>query len=175
MKTDIITPNLLHTLSKEKQKEFEGILPLLVKKLIINSCGSISSIRMPHGNDIWAPGFDGVICCEKQSTYVPVGFSVWEFGTNEDSLGKLNDDYKKRTKNSLGIEKEQSYFIFVTPKVWAYNRQKTIIEWEREHTDWKQVKVYDASILCDWINNEPAVCAWLIEEFFNEPIFFFYD
>lgn len=167
---EVINSNMLDTLSREKQREFQGLLPLLVKKLILNSCKSIDSIRMPHGDDIWAPGFDGVVHCAEESIYVPAGYSVWEFGTNKDSLEKMNEDYKKRTQNSLGVSKEDACFCFVSPKIWAYS--KSIDEWQSEHTDWKQIKIYDASILCDWINSEPAVRAWLMEEVFHKPVDF---
>ncbi len=109
---DIINASMLNALSTEKKREFEGLLPLLVKKLILNSCTAIDSIRIPHGEDIWAPGFDGFIHCTKQTTYVASGDSVWEFGTNKDSLKKINEDYDKRTLNSQGITKEETSFYF---------------------------------------------------------------
>lgn len=167
---EIITAKKLDSLSIEKQREFEGLLPLLVKKLILHSCTIIDSIRMPHGEDIWAPGFDGFVHCAEQTTYVASGNSVWEFGTNKDSLKKVNEDYDKRTLNSQGIIKEETSFYFVSPKIWAFPTTK--IEWENEHTDWKQVKIYDASVLCDWINSQPTVCAWLMETLFDADIEF---
>ena len=52
--------------------------------------------------------------------------------------------------------------IELLPKIWAY--AKAISEWEAEHREeWKNVIVYDAAILCDWINSELAVAAWLFE------------
>ena len=167
---EIITAKKLDSLSTEKQREFEGLLPLLVKKLILNSCTAIDSIRMPHGEDIWATGFDGLVHCAEQTTYVASGYSVWEFGTNKDSLKKVNEDYDKRTLNSQGITKKETCFYLVSPKIWAFPTTKT--EWENEHTDWKQAKIYDASVLCDWINSQPAVCAWLMETVFSEEIEF---
>lgn len=159
----IINAEWLDTMSKQHQRKFQELLPELVKKLIINSCTSVSSIRMPHGDDIWAPGFDGVVDCSEGNRYVPAGRSVWEFGTNENKLQKINDDYQKRTQNPLGSKIEETSFCLVTPKVWAY--PQTITAWEAEHTDWKQVKIYDASVLCDWIEQTPVVCAWLLEQF----------
>lgn len=167
---EVITASMLDSLSDEKKREFEGILPLLVKKLITNSCKLISSIRMPDGNDIWAPGFDGLVHCDEQTTYVAAGDSVWEFGANKDPFKKVNEDYRKRTSNTLGLKREETSFYFVTPKIWSYS--KTITEWEAEHTEWKQARVYDASVLCDWINSEPAVCAWLMEKLFNASVDF---
>ena len=159
----IINAEWLDAMSKQHQRDFQELLPELVKKLIINSCTSVSSIRMPHGDDIWAPGFDGVVDCSEGNCYVPAGRSVWEFGTNENTLQKINDDYQKRTQNPLGSKIEETSFCLVTPKVWAYSQ--TITAWEAEHTDWKQVKIYDASVLCDWIEQTPVVCAWLLEQF----------
>ena len=40
-------------------------------------------------------------------------------------------------------------------------------EWETEKNEkkeWKCVHVYDAPILCDWINSCPVVAAWLAEK-----------
>lgn len=159
----IINAEWLDAMSKQHQRDFQELLPELVKKLIINSCTSISSIRMPHGDDIWARGFDGVVDCSDGNCYVPAGRSVWEFGTNENTLQKINDDYQKRTQNPLGSKIEETSFCLVTPKVWAH--PQTITAWEAEHTDWKQVKIYDASVLCDWIEQTPVVCAWLLEQF----------
>ena len=45
--------------------------------------------------DIWAPGFDGVIECDEASIYVISGKSVWEFGTNDAPLKKIESDYQK--------------------------------------------------------------------------------
>ena len=65
---EIITASMLSSLCEEKKREFEGLLPLLVKKLILHSCIDIDSIRMPHGEDIWATGFDGLVHCAEQTT-----------------------------------------------------------------------------------------------------------
>lgn len=130
----IINAEWLDAMSKQHQRKFQELLPELVKRLIINSCTSVSSIRMPHGDDIWAPGFDGVVDCSEGNRYVPAGRSVWEFGTNENTLQKINDDYQKRTQNPLGIKIEETSFCLVTPKVWAY--PQTITAWEAEHADW---------------------------------------
>ena len=167
---EFITPSMLQSLNVENKRLFESLLPLLIKKLIIQGSNNLSSIRMPSGNDIWANGFDGVISCDNGSTYVSKGVSVWEFGTSEDSLKKINDDYEKRTNNTLGIDKENAVFYLVMPKIWAYRTSLT--EWESMHNDWKEVHIYDASVLCDWINSDPAVCAWLFETIFHKQVDF---
>ena len=167
---ELITASMLEALNTEKKRQFEELLPLIIKKLIISGTRDLTGLRMPSGNDIWASGFDGVISCVTGTTYITKGTSVWEFGTSRDSLRKIESDYAKRTKESLGIEKSQTTFYLVSPKIWAF--QKSITQWETEHTDWKAVHVYDASVLCDWINSEPTVVSWLLELLFDTRVDF---
>ncbi len=157
----IVTPKKLEEWNDTNKRLFEGLLPELVKKLIIASNTSVKYNRFPSNDDIWAPGYDGVAVCNMDSEYVKAGNSVWEFGTSSASLEKINGDYKKRTSNPLGFDKKQTSFYLVLPKIWAF-KSISLTEWENTHCDWKQVKVYDAVQLCDWINKCPSVCAWLL-------------
>lgn len=131
---DFFTGETLQLLIEKDKKKSEGLLPELIKRLILSSSPSVSSIRMPGLEDILAPGFDGIVNCKEATTYVADGISVWECGTNVDSLKKINEDYEKRTRNSLGINKASTTFYFVVPKIWAYNNQgMPISKWESEH------------------------------------------
>lgn len=152
-------------IAEENKRLFQELLPELVKRLILNGCTSIKNIRIPGMNDVWAPGFDGVIENAKAFKYVCEGKSVWEFGTDHRSLAKIESDYSKRTNNPLGVDKASTEFYLVSPYIWAHDSHGvSLTSWEASHTgDWKNVHLYDASILADWINSEPAVCAWLIE------------
>lgn len=166
---EIITASKLESLSIEKSRLFQELLSELVKRLIIDSSKSLSSIRIPSKDDIWAPGFDGIIENDEKNTYVAAGKSVWEFGNNINPQTKFNTDYDKRTKNPLGIDKKETTFYFVTPKIWAFKGTgESISEMENNKEDWKEVHVYDASVLCDWINSRPIVAAWLIEQLFDD-------
>ncbi len=163
---EIINTNRLKQLCIEHKKKFEQIFPTLIKRLILSSVSSISSLRFPGDDDVWAPGFDGNVECVEGNRFVPQGKSVWELGTKDHSLKKINEDYEKRTRDSLGVDKNHTIFILVLPKIWAFNGSGTAIDaWENAHHDWMVVKVYDAPILCDWINSNPSVCAWLLEQF----------
>ncbi len=163
---EIITANKLKEMNSLNKRKFEQLLPEIVKRLLIASNSSVTEHRFPSGDDIWAPGYDGVANCEMATTYVCKGKSVWEFGTNDDSLSKINEDYKKRTQNPLGINKKETGFYLVIPKVWAY--QTSLTEWISQHDDWAFTKVYDAVTLSEWINSEPVVCAWLLEEIYGD-------
>ena len=165
----LFTSKMLERLMSEQKKKSEGLLPEIVKRLIQSKCSDLSYLRVPDGDDIWAPGYDGIVVNETKTTYVAQGKSVWEFGTNSDSLEKINGDYKKRTTHPLGVEKSDTTFYLVVPKVWAYRISTT--EWEAEHREeWKAVHVYDASVLCDWLNSEPAVCAWIMQSYLENEL-----
>ena len=151
----IITAGKLKEINTLHKRKFEQLLPELIERLVISSNSSVIEHRFPSGDDIWAPGFDGVLHCEMASEYVCKGKSVWEFGTNDAALDKINKDYEKRTGNSLGVEKTTTGFYLVIPKIWAYGISLT--EWEAQHNDWAFTRVYDAVVLCEWLNKEPNV------------------
>ncbi|MFR7742548.1 MAG: hypothetical protein ACLU3I_04065 [Acutalibacteraceae bacterium] len=153
---------MLETLLIEQRRYSEGLLPEIIKRLINCSGAEVDGLRIPDGDDVWAPGYDGIVSAKVESRYITAGKSVWEFGCSSDSLAKIESDFEKRTENSLDIDKANTTFYLVVPKIWAY--AKAISEWEAEHREeWKNVIVYDAAILCDWINSELAVAAWLFE------------
>lgn len=166
-----ITASKLDSLSSEQKRKFQELFPELIKRLIVSEQSNVRNIRFPHLDDIWAPGFDGIVESTTESRFVARGTSVWELGTNADSLEKINSDYAKRTKNSLDVDKGNATIYLVVPKIWAY--KISLVEWENSKSEWKRVRVYDASILCDWINECPNVCAWLFEEVFGEHLGFY--
>ena len=94
-KMSFITSEMLKRFLEQDKRKFEGLFSELVKRLILSSCQSVSNIRMPGRDDVWAPGFDGIVESQEQTPYVAAGVSVWEFGTNADSLSKINKDYQK--------------------------------------------------------------------------------
>ena len=154
---ELISAGTLEKIFAEHKRKTEELLPALIKRLINSSCPD-ANLRIPEEDDIWAPGYDGIVSTETGSRYVAAGNSVWEFGTAADSLSKINSDYEKRTMESLGVNKAETTFYLVSSKVWAY--ETPIAEWETMHSaDWKRVKIYDITVICDWLNCEPDVCA----------------
>jgi len=80
-----------------------SILPLLIRRIILQSNQSITFIKMPGEEDTDLGGYDGEVRAGQGNAFVPAGHSVWEFGTSNDIKTKANSDYDKRTKDSLGI------------------------------------------------------------------------
>lgn len=161
----LIDSNLLKKLVEEKKALFSsgGLFSELIRRLILSSGEGITDIRIPTMDDVRAPGFDGKVVSSEQYLYVGKGTSVWEFGTSEDYLSKINEDYNKRTTDPCGMKKDETIFYLVTPYLWA-NPRTSITEWENSKKDWKKVVIVDGSKLCDWLEIEMNVAIWLIEQ-----------
>lgn len=144
-------------------KSAESRFPHLVKALI---CAVIEpdKLRMPSGDAVWVPGFDGVVTSIEKNRFVPTGLSVWELGTNADFRSKANEDYEKRSKDKEPREKEkpkqkvdrpQTTFVFVTPLVWK--DKQDWVDQKKAKGIWQDVTVVDGVDLQDWIEAAPAV------------------
>ena len=82
---DIINTKILKEIMQTEKRRAEELLPELVKLLIVSSVKDIISVRVPDKDDIWAPGFDGIIEVKESTLHVSDGISVWEFGTCNES------------------------------------------------------------------------------------------
>jgi len=141
------------------RRDCQETLPQLVRKLIRATSKSIKSIKFPSGENILIGGWDGILEVSEETEYLPLGISLWEFGSNKDIRGKANRDYNKRTSNPLGFNPNESTFIFVTPRLWN-NSKDWIIEKKKENI-WKEIKVINAENLEEWLEITPSVSSWL--------------
>ena len=129
-------------------KECQQTLPELVKKLIDASVANVDRLSFPSGDATSLSGWDGIVSCQESIDLVPSGVSLWECGATEKVKRKIDGDYDKRTKDSLGYVKADSTFVFVTPRIW-----EGVNEWiDSHHGDWKKVVVYTAIELESWID-----------------------
>jgi hypothetical protein len=140
-------------------REAQGILPLLVRKLIRSTVGGeIDKLKFPAGDSIHLGGWDGKLESRVETEFIPKGISYWEVGSGKNISTKANKDYSKRTKDPLGGDPSTSTFIFVTPRIWTNKN-----DWRKEKKKegiWKEVYVYDAEDLEGWIELNPSVGAW---------------
>ncbi|MDR3716713.1 MAG: hypothetical protein P4L51_28230 [Puia sp.] len=133
-------------------------LPLVVSRLIRATTPLDSSLDFPSGADTYSGGWDGFVRCGKDTGRVPGGISLWEMGTEKDSKGKADDDYKKRSLKPLGYVPADCTFVFVTPRKW--NKKKTWSDAKKAEKKWKDVRVFDGSDLEQWMLDAPAVGWW---------------
>lgn len=131
----------------------------IVRRLIQQTNRSVSSLDMRSDEGVGFGGYDGVISAATETPFVPDGESVWELGVGEDPASKANDDYKKRTKDSLGVDKTATTFVFVTPRVWS-GKTKWADE-RRAEGEWKDVRAFDAEDLVAALEQAPGVHYWV--------------
>ncbi len=139
-------------------------LPHLIRKLILATVcnNSIKYIQFPYGEDVQTGGYDGVLITELENMFVPLGESIWEFGTTNNKKGKADEDYEKRRKDSLGKIPNQTTYININAKKY---RDKT--KWAAEKKSegfWKDVKYIDAIDIEQWLELAPIVELWLAEK-----------
>ncbi len=141
------------------RRDCQETLPQLVRKLIRATSESIKSIKFPSGENVSIGGWDGILVVTEETEYLPLGTSLWEFGANSDIKGKADDDYTKRTNNPLGYDPAKSTFVFVTPRLWT--RGDEWVEEKKKEEKWKDIKVINAEVLEEWLENAPTVASWL--------------
>lgn len=148
-----------HIRNWASRRDCQDKLPLLIRKLIRATSSNIKNISFPAGENVSIGGWDGVLEISEETTYVPLGTSVWEFGASNNPKGKADDDYNKRKADPLGFDPKETTYIFVTPRLWTKKDEWTLEK--NKEGFWKEVRVYDAQDLEEWIETAPSVGAWL--------------
>lgn len=140
------------------QKEAEGLLPQLIRELIFAS-GILEPVTMPVASSNYLHGWDGVVHCKNNlgSEYLPIGFSCWEMGKGKDPKSKAEDDYKKRTKNPLGVDSAKAVFVFVSMQRWERESKEKWIEEKLADKKWKDVRVIDVEDIEIWLERNPVI------------------
>jgi addiction module HigA family antidote len=136
-----------------------GELAALLRRLINSTGESLSRVDFPAYENSQRHGWDGVVSAGAATPWIPLGDSGWEFGVNEDPRRKAEGDYRARTDEVLPSEREETTFVFVTPRNWPAKSA-----WEaakRATGEWKDVRAFDASDLEQWLETSVAAQSWL--------------
>jgi len=153
--------------TRQNHRRAQEMLPLLVRKLILASVKS-SSIQVPVGDSISTGGWDGILQVDQGNIFVPTGNSVWEFSTTKNINKKANEDYAKRVRNSRGINKKNTTFVYVTSLKWKDHdiwKQK-----KNKSKTWKEVRALNADSLELLLQQYPAVHRWFARIIGKRPI-----
>lgn len=146
-----------NTHAKKAQTE----LPRLIRRL----CFDISSthqLAFPSGDSTYMPGWDGVLSSERNTTWIPLGVSYWEFGCHKNIEKKVNGDYQKRVEQTSTEQRSEATFIFITPRRWQ--KKNEWIENQKQKNEWADVRAYDADDLEQWLEQTPVVALQFAEE-----------
>lgn len=140
-------------------RDCRGNLPLLIRNLIRATVSNISHILFPAREGVGSPGWDGILESSESNEYIPDGVSVWEMSCNSNVRTKANTDYEKRKEDIKGMNPSETTYICVTPR--KFNNKDDWCEEKKQEGFWKDVRVYDADNLEDWISQAPTVGLWL--------------
>jgi addiction module HigA family antidote len=141
-------------------------LAVLLRTLVHSTGRGLSKVDFPGNDDSQRKGCDGVVEASEGSPWVPGGKSVWEFGTDQDIKRKADKDFSKSVEAIGDDERLETIFVFVSPRRWG---GKTAWQQEqRQLNRWKDVLVYDASDLEQWLEQSLQGQAWFANET-NQP------
>ncbi len=147
----------------ETNHEARQLLPVLLRKLIHSTARELCQIDFPGYDNAERKGWDGTVEASTATPWIPKGKSGWEFGTSQRPIQKADSDYAARLDSVSPSERAECTFVFVTPRNWlgktAWVRNKNA------EGDWKDVRVFDASDLEQWLEESIPAQMWLAEEF----------
>lgn len=157
----------------------DAVLPELLRRLVYASGAIVHSIHVPVGKNTNVGGYDMRLVVDGARSHVPDGESVWEMGVGEDVLRKFDDDYNKRSGDSLGVNCAQTAYVAVTARKFPISRQSpnqnrafysAPQDWSNSKRGgpWREVHVVDARVLEGWLAQAPAVASWFAREHLGE-------
>lgn len=166
----ILTENQLDEWVLGNARDAQAVIVELVWRLVAASCPAPLERRFPLGDSIGQHGPDGVLNVNLSfDPFVPEGRSFWEVGTGLKAGDKATSDYKGLVETIPENIRQQSSFVFVTPRsgrrdwehTWKEDAQGRWLEDRISRKEWAEVRVIDGTKLIDWIHQFPAVGIWL--------------
>ncbi len=150
-------------------RESQAVIPELIYWLVKASAPNLTVCRIPYGEAVNQPGWDGLIQTEETFLeFVPRGKSFWEIGTGANPQDKATEDFEKRTPTLSDTDRAEASFVFVTPrssgsKGWNEPKQTEWIE-ERKDKGWKDIRIIDGVKLADWLREFPSLGKWMAKK-----------
>lgn len=135
---------------------------VLLRKLVHSTAHGLTSVDFPGNDDSQRAGWDGYIESTSGTPWIPSGKSGWEFGVTKDVARKAKSDFFKSVKAVSSAERAQITFVFVTPQRWT--NKTAWVKKMRSGKEWKDIRVYDASDLEQWIEQSLAAQTWFANE-----------
>ncbi len=126
-----------------------GLLPLLVRRLIRGIVPRDATVNFPANEQNHRPGFDGIVETSVTCQYIPDVHTVWEMGVDRVPKNKADSDFKNRCETTSETIQRNNTFVFVTPREWQ-NKD----EWastKKTNSEWKGVVAFDCNDLEHWL------------------------
>ena len=147
-------------------RDSQAVIPELVYWLVKQSVPNLSLCRIPYGDAINQPGWDGLVRTEEAfPEFVPKGDSYWEISTEKNPQKKATEVFDDRMDTLSESDRAKASFVFVTPRSfgsggWDEPKQT---EWRKNRKDrgWGQIRIIDGGKLADWLREFPALGKWM--------------
>ena len=151
-----------------RARRSQEVIPELVN-LLVTSSPDIVNCRIPYGNRVNSPGWDGIVEAKSRfRQFIPEGVSYWEITTAKNPEQKATEYFEKRTEELSDEILITASFVFVASRAsgtdgWDISSQE---KWKgaREKSDWKEIHIIDDIKLADWLREFPAIGKWLAKE-----------
>ena len=147
-------------------QDSETVIPELIYQLVKQSVSNLSLCRIPYGEAVNQPGWDGLVHAEEAFfKFVSEGESYWEIGTGSNPQSKATTDFRKRTEILAESDRAKATFVFVTPRAAGFGgwTEPEQTEWKkrRKGYGWKLIRIIDGGELADWLREFPAIGRWM--------------
>ena len=135
-------------------------LPVLMRRLIAETCPTAGRVDFPGGIDANRPGWDGIVQCGSGNRFVPDGKSVWELSVQQGGAnGKARRDYDKRITGTPAADRQPLAYVAVVCAAWrgarGFQDDKSSLG------EFRTVRALNASDLEAWLECAPVSTVWL--------------
>lgn len=137
-------------------------LAVFLRTLVHSTGRELIKVDFPGNDDSERPGWDGFVEAGEGTPWIPIGRSGWEFGTNKNIHAKANSDFDKSVKALGKKERDETTFVFVTPRRWPGKNDWVKTANAKGH--WKEVRAYDSADLEQWVEQSLPAQAWFAGE-----------
>ena len=137
-------------------------LAVLLRILIHSTGCGLLQVDFPGGDEAERLGWDGWVESDEGTPRIPVGTSGWEFGVGSDCRRKAEKDFKKRTEKTTAEQRQSVTYVFVTLRRWL--AKNAWADEKKQEQLWRDVRVYDASDLEQWLEQSLPGQLWLAEQ-----------
>lgn len=155
------SPTRSEILGWAKNAGNEKLLPLLVRRLILETNPTVKHIHFPGEGGVTEGGFDGILKAGKASAFVPAGTSVWELSVERGSAAKAEDDYSKRLTAPRGLPTTQVHYTALIAQPWT--KSDDFIANHKSDERWATLSAMNIDDLQTWLSLAPGTCAWFAE------------
>ena len=138
-----------------------------MRRLLANTPG-VAGVSVRTCSSIGMTGYDGQAHGGAGTSFVSAG-PGWELGTSGNPRTKAQDDYRRRTKNPMGIDLAATAFIVVSLRKWDESDRQDWLTRRNKEGVWRTVVALYADDLDGWLDEAPAVRVWVSEQMGRRP------